>query len=253
VRPRKDRHPSTRGPWKCRATTMVRPWKCQAEPSAARARGGKTIASKDAAGHVNGPGANHRPARLSSSIISSSSMLGSPTSALAKSRCSAAMADRACPRVVARVRAAALRRPCFVRAAMHRAMPSGVRGPVLHPPCSRHRPFAMAGFRHGMPVRLAHARLLIRERPSLRPRHDATSAPQVDHERLEAPRRSVQRVNGLSWEYHLPTIILDRPSRPAGRAPRRRAIPGRHLSPAQGGAATGQARGSGGRGGVPPG
>ena len=32
--------------------------------------------------------------------------------------------------------------------------PSGVRGPVLNPPCTRHRPFGIAGWQHGLPSRL---------------------------------------------------------------------------------------------------
>jgi hypothetical protein len=43
--------------------------------------------------------------------------------------------------------------PCVVFAAIIRAMPSGVRGPVLRPPCILHRPFGIAGPRHGAPER----------------------------------------------------------------------------------------------------
>jgi hypothetical protein len=42
----------------------------------------------------------------------------------------------------------------MVRAAVTRASPSSVRGPVLHPPCIRHRPFRMAGERHGVACRV---------------------------------------------------------------------------------------------------
>jgi len=47
------------------------------------------------------------------------------------------------------------RRPCFVFAAATRALPSGVRGPVLRPPCSlqRFRP-PMAGFWQSVPRRV---------------------------------------------------------------------------------------------------
>ncbi len=47
--------------------------------------------------------------------------------------------------------------PCFQRARRLRASPSGVRGPVLMPPWSLHRPFRIAGPRHGLPVRLLRA------------------------------------------------------------------------------------------------
>ena len=53
------------------------------------------------------------------------------------------------------------RRPCFQCAAIDRALPSGVRGPVLLPPCNlqRVRP-RMAGFWQGVPLRvLARHRL----------------------------------------------------------------------------------------------
>ena len=46
----------------------------------------------------------------------------------------------------------AVRIPCVVRAARIRANPSAVRGPVLSPPCRRHRPFFIAGDRHGVPA-----------------------------------------------------------------------------------------------------
>jgi hypothetical protein len=45
------------------------------------------------------------------------------------------------------------RRPCFVRAAATRALPSGVRGPVDFPPCNLHRLRSlMAGFWRGVPL-----------------------------------------------------------------------------------------------------
>jgi hypothetical protein len=43
--------------------------------------------------------------------------------------------------------------PCVVRAAVIRAIPSAVAGPVLRPPCILHRPFAIAGERHDSPDR----------------------------------------------------------------------------------------------------
>jgi len=47
------------------------------------------------------------------------------------------------------------RRPCFVCAAMTRALPSGVRGPVDLPPCSLQRfRSLMAGFWQGVPARV---------------------------------------------------------------------------------------------------
>ena len=64
-------------------------------------------------------------------------------------------------RALTRATCALDRRPCFVCAAMERALPSGVRGPVLLPPCSRQRdrPFS-AGFWQGLPFRfLAKQRL----------------------------------------------------------------------------------------------
>jgi hypothetical protein len=49
---------------------------------------------------------------------------------------------------------AALQRPWMVRAAAIRARPSGVRGPVLAPPCMRQRPFRIAGLLQGQPRRV---------------------------------------------------------------------------------------------------
>jgi hypothetical protein len=46
----------------------------------------------------------------------------------------------------------ALYRPCFHRALRLRSKPSGVRGPVLGPPCILHRPLAIAGPLHGVPA-----------------------------------------------------------------------------------------------------
>src|SRR3954447_4355064 len=44
--------------------------------------------------------------------------------------------------------------PGFFQPALRdRARPSTVRGPVLGPPCIRHRPFGMAAPRHGSPSR----------------------------------------------------------------------------------------------------
>jgi hypothetical protein len=49
----------------------------------------------------------------------------------------------------------AVRRPCVVWAARIRARPSGVRGPVLSPPCRRQRRrFFIAGDWHGLPLRV---------------------------------------------------------------------------------------------------
>ena len=45
-------------------------------------------------------------------------------------------------------------KPVRVRAARSLAKPSGVRGPVLGPPCIRQRPLAIAGPRHGCPARV---------------------------------------------------------------------------------------------------
>jgi len=47
----------------------------------------------------------------------------------------------------------ALYSPCVVCAAAIRAIPDGVRGPVLFPPWNLHRPFAIAGARHAQPER----------------------------------------------------------------------------------------------------
>lgn len=60
----------------------------------------------------------------------------------------------ASPRCLALARAAASRPPCFRGAARHRSNPSGVRGPVLLPPCIRQRPFTIAAPRQVWPVRL---------------------------------------------------------------------------------------------------
>jgi hypothetical protein len=48
-------------------------------------------------------------------------------------------------------------RPCVVRALARLAKPSGVRGPVLLPPCIRQRPFGIAGARQARPVVRAFA------------------------------------------------------------------------------------------------
>ena len=45
-------------------------------------------------------------------------------------------------------------KPVRVRAARSLAKPSGVRGPVLGPPCIRQRPFGIAGALHGRPARV---------------------------------------------------------------------------------------------------
>ena len=47
--------------------------------------------------------------------------------------------------------------PCVVCALAMLARPSAVRGPVLFPPCDRHRPFAIAGARQAHPVGRAFA------------------------------------------------------------------------------------------------
>jgi hypothetical protein len=47
--------------------------------------------------------------------------------------------------------------PCVVFAAASLARPSGVRGPVLFPPCDQHRPFAIAGAWQAQPVVRAFA------------------------------------------------------------------------------------------------
>jgi hypothetical protein len=49
------------------------------------------------------------------------------------------------------------RRPCFQFVFRLRSRPSGVRGPVLMPPRTLHRPFGMAAARQGLPVRLDRA------------------------------------------------------------------------------------------------
>ncbi len=46
------------------------------------------------------------------------------------------------------------RLPCFQLALRLRSKPSDVRGPVLFPPCSRQRPFAIAGPLQGVPHRV---------------------------------------------------------------------------------------------------
>src|SRR5947207_1036107 len=44
--------------------------------------------------------------------------------------------------------------PCFQFARRDRAKPSGVRGPVLAPPCIRQRPLDIPGARHSLPRRV---------------------------------------------------------------------------------------------------
>jgi len=50
--------------------------------------------------------------------------------------------------------AAAERKPWLQRARRERSKPSGVRGPVLAPPCIRQRPLRIAGARHFSPCRV---------------------------------------------------------------------------------------------------
>jgi hypothetical protein len=47
------------------------------------------------------------------------------------------------------------RRPCFQLATRLRSFPSGVRGPVLMPPCIRQRPFGIAGDWHRVRLRVS--------------------------------------------------------------------------------------------------
>jgi hypothetical protein len=61
--------------------------------------------------------------------------------------------DASAPTYRAVARFAAVQSPCVVRAAIIRAIPSAVRGPVHLPPCRWHRPFAIAGARQGLPAR----------------------------------------------------------------------------------------------------
>lgn len=51
-------------------------------------------------------------------------------------------------------RISALHWPCFQPARRDRSNPSGVRGPVLLPPCSLHRPLGIAGPAQGHPARV---------------------------------------------------------------------------------------------------
>ena len=67
---------------------------------------------------------------------------------------------------------AADRRPCVRGAFRARSRPSGVRAPVLAPPCIRHLPFGIAGERQGKPPRVqaphlgdAHARAIASRQP----------------------------------------------------------------------------------------
>jgi hypothetical protein len=70
----------------------------------------------------------------------------------------ATIALRASRRSMATIRRSSvispLYRPWIVRAARIRASPSAVLGPVLLPPCIRHREFLIAGDRHGLPLRV---------------------------------------------------------------------------------------------------
>ena len=71
-------------------------------------------------------------------------------SARSRAACSATKRRHA----AASARAACEYRPCFHRARRLRSSPSGVRGPVLLPPCIRHRPFRIAGARQAVPRRV---------------------------------------------------------------------------------------------------
>lgn len=53
-----------------------------------------------------------------------------------------------------RLRSAGVNRGGFKRALRERSKPSSVRGPVLKPPCVRHRPLRIAGPRQGAPPRV---------------------------------------------------------------------------------------------------
>lgn len=85
------------------------------------------------------------------------------------------------------------RRPCFVCAAMTRALPSGVRGPVDLPPCSLQRLRSlMAGFWHAPPARVFT--------PHLRPGQFKLSVPmfQPFDETLDVCHVGHITVNGFS-------------------------------------------------------
>lgn len=79
-----------------------------------------------------------------------------------------------------------LYRPCFVRDALMRSIPAAVRGPVLGPPCIRHRPLGMAGPLQGVPfrVRAPHGLALARSPGGL--------------PFLSQPRRTVWGLPGIS-------------------------------------------------------
>ena len=71
--------------------------------------------------------------------------------------------------------------PCFQRARRLRSSLSGVRGPVLMPPCIRHRPFLIAGFRQAVRCR------------------------------VRAPQRAFVETNGAETARSLPLVGLQAP------------------------------------------
>ena len=63
-----------------------------------------------------------------------------------------------------------LYRPCFVREARMAALPASVFGPVLGPPCMRHRPLGIAADLQGIPARvLAPQRGALSQLPGVLP------------------------------------------------------------------------------------
>jgi len=97
------------------------------------------------------------------------------------------------------------RRPCFVCAAIDRALPSGVRGPVEQPPCNRHlfRPLS-AAFWQGV-----LRRVLVRHR---RPGQSTPKRVAMPASTIHEVRRSVialgPRLMGLTLSHNPRTTAL---------------------------------------------
>ena len=122
-------------------------------------------------GRLSGGPRSARPSSLPSAACAAPWCPGGACSqAPSRSGCSANWSSRRrhssiCRRTDCRsARAACVRRPCVVEARRIRSTPSAVLGPVLSPPCSRHRPFRMAGHWHGVPRRVLASHLGAREK-----------------------------------------------------------------------------------------
>ncbi len=117
--------------------------------------GGNTATPRGKRARSWSPLAHYSPSAVPG--LASSSSISSPRSAASMYLRSFASSRRASPRFAAASRASAARSPCLHGARRHRSNPSAVRGPVSCSPCTRHRPFGIAGCRHGLPFAFRRA------------------------------------------------------------------------------------------------